>query len=67
MLDNITKADITEVRKGIVKCQDLEEMCKRGIACGIDCQEISDRCQQAKEFLTAVNQLYGPAFPAKTA
>lgn len=65
-LDNITKSDISEVRKGIVKCRELEEMIKRGIACGVDCQEIQDRCQSAKAFLTQVNEIYGPAFPAKS-
>lgn len=64
-LDNITKADIAECRKALAMCQEAEQAIARGESCGIDCQEVKDRIAQAKEFLTRVNQIYGPQYPVK--
>lgn len=64
-LDDISKADIGEIRKALVKCRELEQKIERGMACGQDCTEIKERCEQAKAYLTALNNLYGPQFPPK--
>lgn len=65
-LDGITKTDISEVRKAIVLCTELEAMIQRGLACELDCQDLLTRCQEAKTRLTKVNEVFGPAYPAKS-
>lgn len=64
-MDGITKADITAVRKGLVTCGELMEMLRRGASCGVDCDDLKAEAEMMFEFLTKVNEVYGPAFPTK--
>jgi hypothetical protein len=64
-LDGLSKADITDIRKAIVKAKDWIEALKRGESCGMDCQAQMAEATMALDFLMKVNNLYGPQFPTK--
>ena len=62
---NLTKAEVNECRKAIVKCQEWGEQLKVNQSCGIDCQDAMEEQRMALDFLTRVNNHYGPQYPTK--
>lgn len=62
-MDGITPKDIDNIRKGYVLAQELEQQIARAKECGFDCDELDQRCQQAKLTCERIIKTYGPAFP----
>jgi hypothetical protein len=60
MKDEITKSDVNKARQALAKLAELEVKIQRNKACGIDCADLEERCQQAKGFLTQFNTIFGP-------
>lgn len=57
-MEPLSKADISKVRQAIAKTAETEQKVAKAKACGIECEEFDERCQLAKKFLIAVNEIY---------
>lgn len=66
MSDEVTKADVQKARQALSKVSELETKITKAKACGIECDELDERCQHAKQFLIHFNEIFGPEFPARS-
>lgn len=58
MHDTITKQDVAKARQMLAMCSNLEAKLQVNEACGLDCQELRQRCEDAKQFLIKFTQVF---------
>lgn len=62
----LTKAQISAVRRAYYNLSKLDDKVNKAKACGIDCDEVERRRQAAMKQLTLFNEVYGTAYPEGT-
>lgn len=66
MAGEVTKADVMKARAAIAKASEVEQEIAKAKACGMECEELDERCQHAKNSLIKYNEIYGPSFPTRS-
>ena len=66
MENPISESMIRDIRNGLYTLSELEKKIEKAVACGIDCQEVIERCQLQKDRLMKVDQVYGAEYPTRS-
>jgi hypothetical protein len=59
MENPLTATDIQNARNAIALARELEGEIKKAMACDIPCEDLRERCQNAKARMEKYNETYG--------